>query len=208
MAVDHPDINLLGEPTAVLLRRDAFDRFGLFNERLVQYVDAEYWTRVGTAAGLAHVPEDLAHFRVHAASMTRHNTTERVDRVRLDLLVVRHEYAFGRAYEPLRAAARRRRPGLDLEREFWEAAYGTLVLDGVAASLKRADGRVREEAEQVYAAYPRLRRFPRGYVLRRAVAGYLTRHQGAARAYRLAKRVAMPAARLLGARRRAPRPVR
>lgn len=186
LTVDYFALNLLGEPTVVLLHRDVFERFGPFNAHMTQYVDAEYWARVGTALGSAHVHDDLATFRVHPASTTARNNGPRLARTKLDYLVLRHEYAFGPAYANLRAVARRTRPERDLAREFWDAAHQMLVVEGVAKAAVAGDARTRAEASAVYAAYPRLR-YAKQHGLRMAVSEFLARHDSAARTYRFVK---------------------
>lgn len=65
--------NLLGEPTAVLVRRTAFERVGLFNLRLLQLTDAEMWLRLAASGDVGFVRRPLATFRVHAMSASARN---------------------------------------------------------------------------------------------------------------------------------------
>ena len=44
--------NFVGEPTAVMLHRSVFTRFGLFSPHLIQICDFEYWIRVASNTGL------------------------------------------------------------------------------------------------------------------------------------------------------------
>ena len=44
--------NFIGEPTAVMLRRDVFDRYGMFNPNFIQLCDLEFWARVGCNCGM------------------------------------------------------------------------------------------------------------------------------------------------------------
>jgi glycosyltransferase involved in cell wall biosynthesis len=111
--LDLPGINFVGEPTATLVRRDAFDGFGRFNDLLVALCDFEYWARVGSNTGLAYVPEILATFRVHEGSASEVNRTARLfHKDWLDPLVLRCELATAPAYASVRDLAARR--GLDL----------------------------------------------------------------------------------------------
>lgn len=205
IVLDYPLWNLLGEPTVVLLHRDAFARYGLFNERMVQYVDGEYWARVGTAAGVVHLPDRLASFRIHGGSASARNNGPRRARMQLDLLVLQHEYAYGAGYAGLRAVRARTRPDIDLSRRFREDAYRIMVERGVEAEIDAGDARTRTEAAQVYAAYPRLRR-ARWYGLRHAAAGLAARHPAVARTYRGIKRVVGRAASLVSVAPGAARP--
>ncbi|HLX29950.1 MAG TPA: glycosyltransferase family 2 protein [Casimicrobiaceae bacterium] len=122
--LDHIGINLVGEPTAVLLHRDVFRRFGTFDPRLAMYCDAEYWSRVACNTGTMHVPDVLATFRVHAEATSARNVASRAFRANaLDKLLIHHELAFADAYAPLRVVARARTPPVDLEALFWERAH-------------------------------------------------------------------------------------
>lgn len=197
ITLDDRHDNLLGEPTAVLLHRSVFTRFGPFNGLMVQIVDGEYWARVGTTVGVAFISDVLATFRVHPASTSTLNNMASAVRTRLDTLIVRHEFAFNPVYAPLRAVARSRRPDRDLTREFWDRAYVMLWTDGVAAALAHGDERSRAHAERVYTAYPRLRRVRR-HAARYAISNYFGRHRTAARAYLLAKHAAARGVALLG----------
>ncbi len=65
--------NWIGEPTAVMVRRDAFQRVGLFNTRLRQLTDLEMWLRLAFFFDVGFVPEQLATFRLHPTSATSAN---------------------------------------------------------------------------------------------------------------------------------------
>ena len=111
--LDHFGVNFVGEPTAVLVERSAFERFGRFNPALVALCDFEYWARVGANTGLAYVPESLATFRVHAGSASEINRTRlRFHKDWLDPLVLRAELATAPAFARSAAASR----GIDLRR--------------------------------------------------------------------------------------------
>jgi glycosyltransferase involved in cell wall biosynthesis len=60
--------NLVGEPTAVLVSREALLRLGLFNVRLRQLTDLEMWLRIAYFYGVGFVPAPLVTFRVHKRS--------------------------------------------------------------------------------------------------------------------------------------------
>lgn len=79
--------NPVGEPSVVLMRREALRRTGLFSRRLVQLVDIEMWARLSAVGGVAFVDAVVATFRVHARSASRrHRATERDALDRLWLL--------------------------------------------------------------------------------------------------------------------------
>lgn len=106
--------NFVGEPTSMLLHRNLFYRFGVFNSHLIQVCDMEYWARVGVNRGITYIPETLAWFRVHGNSMSESNGAKRRNQVlMLDEMLMLHDYAFNPVYEPLRAVAARREPPVD-----------------------------------------------------------------------------------------------
>jgi glycosyltransferase involved in cell wall biosynthesis len=65
--------NWIGEPSAVLLRRDALERVGLFNERLFQIADLELWARVAYNHRLGFLSQTLSVYRHHELSGTAQN---------------------------------------------------------------------------------------------------------------------------------------
>lgn len=65
--------NWIGEPTAVMVRRDALGRVGLFNTRLRQLADLEMWLRLAFFFDVGFVPAPLATFRLHPTSATSAN---------------------------------------------------------------------------------------------------------------------------------------
>ena len=65
--------NWIGEPTAVMVRRDAFQRVGLFNTRLRQLTDLEMWLRLAFFFDVGFVPEQPPTFRLHPTSATSAN---------------------------------------------------------------------------------------------------------------------------------------
>ena len=110
--------NLLGEPTAVLVPRRAFERYGIFKTDLVEACDLEYWMRVGCHEGVVYVPETLAWFRVHAGATSAVNRRQRVyRRSTLDPAILWHDVATLPVYAPLRAAGLAAEPPVDFDRE-------------------------------------------------------------------------------------------
>jgi hypothetical protein len=65
--------NLIGEPTAVLVSREALLRLGLFNVELHQLTDLELWLRIAYFYDVGFVSEPLATFRVHRRSASAAN---------------------------------------------------------------------------------------------------------------------------------------
>ena len=65
--------NFLGEPILGLIRKDVFDFYGVFDKRLKQIVDFEFWLRISTNEPVGFINEKLHSFRVHASSQTAKN---------------------------------------------------------------------------------------------------------------------------------------
>ena len=175
LALDHFGMNLVGEPTTVLLHRDLAERFGVFNPHITSVADGEYWTRIGTNIGAVRVDRELASFRVHSASTSARNLTrERKFRVRvLDPAVIRHEFAFHPAYEHLRELARLRNPRTDFEDAFWIAAseaHWWLRRIGRAADGELAS-EISSDWTEVTTAYPRFCQIPLRYRIEARIRG-------------------------------------
>jgi glycosyltransferase involved in cell wall biosynthesis len=108
--------NFLGEPTSVMIRKDAFARFNLFNTNLVQLCDLEYWLRVGTNVGFVYVSDTLARFRIHGSSATATNQKLKEFRKNhLDQFICYYELATNPLFEKLRRAACAHVPKVDYE---------------------------------------------------------------------------------------------
>src|SRR5215831_11679582 len=158
--------NLLGEPSAVLLHRSVFDRFGLFNPHLVLCCDLEYWIRVASNTGTIHIPDVLATFRVHGESTSAYLKQTAARRYRfeiLDPLLIVHDYAFHPVYDELRRVAASYRPPIHLSKEFWTRALAARW-HAKAAERDRPhpDSSLQEEWRKVASHYPRLARVPLG----------------------------------------------
>ncbi|AFZ08066.1 glycosyl transferase family 2 [Oscillatoria nigro-viridis PCC 7112] len=66
-------INKIGEPSTVLIRKEVFDRVGLFDVELQQLVDVEMWFRIMSCYKIGFVNKSLSHWRVHLKQLTREN---------------------------------------------------------------------------------------------------------------------------------------
>ena len=98
--------NFIGEPTAVMLHKSIFKKYGSFNPNLIQMCDIEFWIRIGIHEGFVYVPNNLATFRVHAGGTSFINREKRNSRMRiLDTIIIYHEFAFNPHYKPLRDTA-------------------------------------------------------------------------------------------------------
>lgn len=116
--------NFFGEPTAALLHRSLFERFGWFNTSLAQFCDLEYWIRVTIHTGLSYIKEPLATFRYHGSSTSASNAQPlHEERTTLfDRVIMLHEFAYNPLYAPLRLKAKRGATARDFSSEFIEKA--------------------------------------------------------------------------------------
>ena len=69
-------INKIGEPTTVLIKKEMFDRVGLFNHELCQLVDLEMWLRIISDCKVGYINKYLSHFRIHQNQQTNKNATK------------------------------------------------------------------------------------------------------------------------------------
>ncbi|MBZ8138297.1 hypothetical protein CLD22_00080 [Rubrivivax gelatinosus] len=151
--------NFLGEPTAALIHRSIFERFGFFNRDIRQIVDVEYWLRVGVHVGAAYTDRCLATFRVHGSSASAGNlSADNDERVSIfDNLLLLHEFCYSPHFGPLRDEARKCRPPRDYRRELSE--YAEWVGSRAAAMAKPGPDSDRSWLdwwEQLSPRYPRL----------------------------------------------------
>jgi glycosyltransferase involved in cell wall biosynthesis len=124
LAVKNIGINLIGEPTSVLLHRNTFSQFGSFNPHLIMICDFEFYTRIAIHTGIVQIPEVLAHFRVHGSASTAVSNANRQYRGWvLDPLILLHDFAFHVAYEPIRAVAQQCYPKIDIAHLFKDKAF-------------------------------------------------------------------------------------
>ncbi|WP_027402396.1 glycosyltransferase [Aphanizomenon flos-aquae] len=70
--LDNP-INKIGEPSIVLIKKEVFDKIGLFNPELCQLVDLEMWLRIMSQYKIGFVDQVLSNFRIHPQQQTRRN---------------------------------------------------------------------------------------------------------------------------------------
>jgi glycosyltransferase involved in cell wall biosynthesis len=67
----------IAEPPSTLIRKEVFQRLGLFNTRMHQACDIEMWLRIMFHYDLGFVDEKLLIFRVHGKSATASNRSNR-----------------------------------------------------------------------------------------------------------------------------------
>ncbi len=66
--------NKIGEPTAVLLKREIFEKAGFFDMELKQVLDIEFWYRVMKKFSVGFVDEALINFRLHESQASNVNS--------------------------------------------------------------------------------------------------------------------------------------
>ncbi len=159
--------NFVGEPTAVMLHRSVFDRFGTFNHHLIQLPDFEFWTRIAIHSGMIYVPETLATFRIHSNSATATNYSGKKYRTSvLDKLIFIYDLAFDPLYEPLRFVndnsefkmidKKHNRP-VNLFDLVTEYAYNSRrIAQRAAANRENPDSSLLTEWEKIQKVYPLL----------------------------------------------------
>lgn len=114
LAERRPQLNVVGEPVAVLLHRKRAVRAGGFDDGYAQLWDYELLLRLGLGGGMVLLDEPVARFRVHGGSETARNlagsafTLNVLDRLRLLVTC-----ATDRRYRPVRAAALALDPPVD-----------------------------------------------------------------------------------------------
>jgi glycosyltransferase involved in cell wall biosynthesis len=158
----NPGFNCIGEPTATLIRRSAFERYGRFNRDLIILPDWEYSARVAANTGLCYVDWTSAHFRVHAGAASAKIHAEREYRaIVIDPLVIMHEICYSKHYAKVRDVATHARPPID-PRSRLTAAVRTALEDACA----RPNRSVRSDWRAILRRYPRLARPAPGRALR------------------------------------------
>lgn len=65
--------NLIGEPSFCVLRRSVMDKVGVWNEKMPQSLDAEYWVRMLPHCDWYFLSEINGYFRVHDEGTTARN---------------------------------------------------------------------------------------------------------------------------------------
>ena len=170
--------NLIGEPTSVLLHRRVFQIFGDFNPVLIMSCDLEYWARVAVHTGLMVIAEPLATFRVHGGATSSENRASRGYRMDvLDDLVILHEFAFHSAYEPLRAAAAKQQPLMDMEAIFLaKAKWARNIAEHAANDSKSPDPSLLKDWVEVARSYPGISAIPRQHGFWGRLRGCFRRH--------------------------------
>jgi glycosyltransferase involved in cell wall biosynthesis len=150
-------INLIGEPTSLMIHRNVFFEFGCFNPHTITVCDFEFSARIAINTGITQVPEVLAQFRVHGTSETSFCGRNRHYRAKiLDELILIHDFAFHVTYEPLRAVARQSLPEIDLVRLFEQETISAwkIARREQRSSDKESDFSPHRELAEVSRFYP------------------------------------------------------
>jgi glycosyltransferase involved in cell wall biosynthesis len=168
-----PIFNWIGEPTAVMLHRSAFERFGQFNSNLVMFCDWEFFARVAAQTGIRFIPESLGTFRVHGRSVSATNRNRYYRAEILDPLIIQHELAYQPVFEPARLAAERSKPRINLEHRFIASARAAHALAiQLANDPAQPDPQPLNDWQTILSHYPRMESLPASYIfagaLRRA----------------------------------------
>jgi glycosyltransferase involved in cell wall biosynthesis len=158
--IQTPDGNCIGEPTATLIRKSAFAKYGRFNPNLISLCDWEYFARIAVNTGLCYIDEPLAFFRVHSHA---HSAEIRNHRIlcTIDSLIIQHEMAYFGPYLLVRSAAEKENPPIRLKYRLAEAVRRARW----EASNMNDGGRAMAEWWRAIIAYPRLLLFPLTYVV-------------------------------------------
>lgn len=72
-------LNKIGEPSAVLFRKDAVNKIGDFDEQLEQILDYVYWYKLLTIGDILILPQKLVTFRLHNGQATQKNVRDNKD---------------------------------------------------------------------------------------------------------------------------------
>ena len=148
----NPAANCIGEPTATLIKRSAFERYGRFNRDLIILGDWEYSARVAANTGLCYVDVTSAHFRVHAsAASSKAHSQHEYRSAFIDPLIIAHEIAYSRHYSKTRSVAQRLRPPVDLR-----SRLGDAFRNARSEALARNDPDITNDWRLALRRYPRL----------------------------------------------------
>jgi hypothetical protein len=156
-----PGRNCIGEPTATMVRKRAFTKFGYFNPNLVSLCDWEYFARIAVNTGLCYIDIPLASFRVHAHARSaelRNHWSYIADTI--DSLIVQYEMVYAKPYCALRGAARNQKPPIRLKYNLAEAVRCARW----EAIAMHDSGRAKAELWRTLKRYPRMLMFPFGYL--------------------------------------------
>ncbi len=88
-------LNKIGEPPAVLLHKNVFQKIGYFHTKLNQELDFEYWYRLMPYFNVGFVDKPLIKFRLHCEQATQVNkSTTTKDSTLLPLILFKYVFKF------------------------------------------------------------------------------------------------------------------
>lgn len=93
-------MNIIGEPTTLLIRKEVFDTVGLFDDQFAQLVDLEFYVRVSRKYEIKSVPHILCSFRVHPGQLSNENLKQAVHL--RDYALLRERYMREKKFWPFR----------------------------------------------------------------------------------------------------------
>ncbi len=103
-----PPYNKIGEPTNVLIRREVFERVGLFDPAFKQLADLEMWLRIMVYYKVGFIDETLASFRIHTNQATSKNLGENKIGTLFEIYKVWLKIIFNKTYQTLPAELRQK----------------------------------------------------------------------------------------------------
>lgn len=87
--------NKIGEPTAILFKREVFDKIGFFDTELIQFLDLEFSLRLLSKYKVGYINRQLVAFRLHEnqasneyAKGTRNETSLLYRKIKLGVLLL------------------------------------------------------------------------------------------------------------------------
>jgi glycosyltransferase involved in cell wall biosynthesis len=151
-------MNIIGEPTATLIRREAFYRFGVFNSNLNGNIDLELSTRIGVNAGITYVPDVLVTARIHENSFTSNNRSHYTFRKNfIEPLILLHDFAFDPIYAPLRDAAHNRQPSINFTKIIKKKLYtAQLIAHKTDVNSQSTATSFKSDLDKIFQLYPAL----------------------------------------------------
>jgi glycosyltransferase involved in cell wall biosynthesis len=163
LVLEAPFGNCLGEPTATMVRKSAFTKYGRFNSNLVSLCDWEYFARVAVNTGLCYIDEPLAYFRIHSRARSAEIREQQSFWVAtIDPLIIQHELAYFQPFSLVRSLAEKERPAVSLKYKLADAVRHARR----EASAMNDGGRARADLWTAVMTYPRMLLFPLGYIAR------------------------------------------
>ncbi|WP_425392925.1 glycosyltransferase family 2 protein [Ekhidna sp.] len=71
------NMNFMGEPILGLVKKEVFERYGIYDDTLKQICDFEFWLRIAINERIGFIPERLHIFRLHNESQGAKNSRQK-----------------------------------------------------------------------------------------------------------------------------------